>query len=86
MVLYKIDIKKSAFKELQSLDKKVIPNIWHHIKNLSENPRPDDSIKLWGSKSNYRMRIGDYRVIYQIEDHLKTVMVHRIKHRKEVYR
>jgi mRNA interferase RelE/StbE len=86
MALYKVEIKKSAFKELRSLNKKVIPNVWRHIKKLSKNPRPAGSVKLWSSKSNYRIRIGDYRVIYQIDDLPKTVTVYRIKHRKEAYR
>lgn len=86
MALYKVEVKKSVLKELQSLDKKIIPQIWHRIKSLSVEPRPLNSKKLWGSGSSYRIRIGDYRVIYQIDDGRKTVLIYRIAHRKEVYR
>ena len=86
MALYKVDIRKPAFKELQSIDRKIIPHIWQQIKKLAENPRPMNSVKLWGTKLSYRIRIGNYRVVYQIDEHIKTVTVYRINHRKEVYR
>lgn len=83
---YKIEFKKSALKELRFLEKKIIPTIYKRIENLTYNPRPVNSVKLVTSERSYRMRIGDYRVIYQIDDELHRITICRIKHRKEVYR
>ncbi|PKN01770.1 MAG: type II toxin-antitoxin system RelE/ParE family toxin [Elusimicrobia bacterium HGW-Elusimicrobia-1] len=86
MDLYKVEVKKSAVKELQSLDTRFIPVIWKQIKKLSENPTPMHSAKLWASDKSYRIRIGNYRVVYQVDDDRRIVTVQRIKHRREVYR
>ncbi len=53
---------------------------------LSKNPRPPGSRKLAGTKTDWRMRVGDYRVIYEIADVIRVVRVQRIRHRREVYR
>lgn len=56
------------------------------VHGLSENPRPVGSIKLSGPESLYRIRVGDYRIVYQIQDAQLLVLVVRIAHRREVYR
>jgi len=56
------------------------------IKDLKNNPRPINCRKIVGSKSDYRIRIEDYRVIYEIVDKEKKIRIMRVKHRKEVYR
>jgi mRNA interferase RelE/StbE len=56
------------------------------LKALAEDPKPPGSRKIVGSKSDWRIRIGDYRVIYEIEEQAKAVKVMRIRHRKEAYR
>lgn len=53
---------------------------------LSDNPRPFGCVKLLGTEEGYRLRVGDYRYCYRIDDENKTVYIYRIKHRKEVYR
>lgn len=63
---YKVEIKKSALKDLKKIEKSFIPQIFHKISALSENPRPAQSLKLKGSENNYRLRIGNYRIIYQL--------------------
>jgi len=54
-----------------------------HLKALSENPKPPGCRKITGSKSDWRIRIGDYRIIYEIEARKRVVKVMRIRHRKE---
>ena len=56
------------------------------IKTLAEAPRPARAIKLHGSKDAWRIRIGDYRVIYNIDDHARMVDILTVRHRKDVYR
>ena len=56
------------------------------IDSLSENPRPRQSSKLKDTERTYRLRVGDYRVIYQIDDEIKEVIVFHVRHRKDVYR
>jgi mRNA interferase RelE/StbE len=56
------------------------------IKALAENPRPSGSRKLSGSRNDWRIRVGEYRVVYEIEDDAEEIRVMRIRHRREVYR
>lgn len=83
---YKLEFKKSSLKDLKKLDKKVIPLIINKIESLSNNPRSLQSIKLSGALNSFRLRIGDYRVVYQINDSEKIVTIFGIGHRKEIYR
>lgn len=85
MVKYKIEFKKSASKELKSLPKKEIKRILQSIDQLIENPRPINSKKLSASEK-YRLRVGDYRVLYEIQDGVLIIYIIRIAHRKEVYK
>jgi mRNA interferase RelE/StbE len=57
-----------------------------HIKALAENPRLSSCLKLTGSKNDWRIRIGDYRVLYEIDEKTKAVRIMRVRHRREVYR
>ena len=86
MGFYNIYFKKSAEKELRSLDKKLIPRVLNSIEELSDNPIPITSRKLVGSERTYRIRIGDYRVIYIINHELNNIEIQKIAHRKEVYK
>ena len=56
------------------------------IKTLAENPRPPGSRKIAGSTTDWRLRVGDYRIIYEIDDAEKAIRVFRIRHRREAYR
>ena len=82
---YRIEIKKSAIKELHSIPKNDLQKIVAEIKSLSDDPRPMGCIKLPGSE-RYRIRQGNYRVLYSIEDEILTVYVVKIGHRKDIYR
>ncbi len=85
MAKYNLTIKKSAAKELQDIPKKNLLKIIKHIQSLAENPRPAGSQKL-SSREQYRIREGDYRIIYSIDDVQLVVDVVKIGHRREVHR
>ena len=83
---YRVRLKRSAEKDLRRIDKSRIPSIIAAIEDLENNPRPVGCRKLVGSDSSYRIRIGDYRVVYLVEDIVCVVEVERVSHRKDVYR
>jgi mRNA interferase RelE/StbE len=82
---YKLIIKKSAAKELADIPKKDLQKIVKRIKSFSENPRPVGSQKL-SAREQYRVRQGDYRIVYSINDKDLVVDIVKIVHRREVYR
>ena len=83
--MYKIEIISSARKDMDSLEKKFFIQVKDKILALASEPRPHNSIKLTADEG-YRVRSGDYRILYRIDDKKKVVYIYRIKHRKEVYR
>jgi mRNA interferase RelE/StbE len=84
--MYTIRFKKSAEKELERLPAQIIKRIGKAIDALKENPRPSGSKKLEGQQESlWRIRIGDYRVIYSVEDVIKIVEIRKVGHRKEIY-
>jgi mRNA interferase RelE/StbE len=85
--MYTITITESALKELKRLQKIYVKKIQVAIDGLANNPRPAGYKKLKGEQDElYRIRIGDYRVIYSIENQIKIVDVRRIGHRKDIYK
>ena len=85
MASYKLLIKPSAVRELESLPARDRRRIVAKIQGLANNPRPPGSEKLSGEEK-YRLRQGDYRVLYSIEDARTTLTIVKIGHRREVYR
>lgn len=85
MARYALEIKPSARKELERLSDKLLANLVSRIDGLVVNPRPSDCKKLRGYKDLWRIRVGDYRVVYIIDDDHKTVSVTRVAHRGDVY-
>lgn len=85
MPKYSLEITQSAQKELDALDDRLFSRVDRKILALVANPRPAGCWKLKGYKDQWRIRIGDYRVIYVIDDGSKTVIVTRVAHRREVY-
>jgi mRNA interferase RelE/StbE len=85
MSSYEILWKKSAARELRNIDSQYIPKIIITIESLSENPFPKGYRKLKNSKQSYRIRIGEYRVIYQVDNLEKIVTVFHIRHRRDAY-
>jgi mRNA interferase RelE/StbE len=82
---YKIEWKVSAVKELKKLDRSVIPRIHDAVRSLAANPFPHGCCKLKGSESTFRIRIGDYRVVYEVVQGRLTIEIVRVRHRKDVY-
>ncbi|HEV2174139.1 MAG TPA: type II toxin-antitoxin system RelE/ParE family toxin [Candidatus Acidoferrales bacterium] len=85
MAKYAVNIKPSARKELESLSNSLIVRLAPKIEDLGINPRPSGCRKLRGYKDLWRIRVGDYRVVYIIDDERKVVSVSRIAHRKDAY-
>jgi mRNA interferase RelE/StbE len=85
VAVYSIFIKKSAVRELEVLAKKDLPKVLERIEALAENPSPTGAEKLAGVEL-WRIRQGDYRIVYSIEDNALTVWIVKVGHRREVYR
>ncbi len=84
--MYQVVVERAAEKDLKRLASDVRTRVAVALRALSKNPRPPGSRKLAGTKTDWRMRVGDYRVIYEIADVIRVVRVQRIRHRREVYR
>ena len=82
---YSVELTKSAEKELRRIDGRYIPRIFAAVESLAEEPRPTGCKKLSGSDHTYRIRIGTYRVIYDIQESRLLVLVIKIGHRKDAY-
>jgi mRNA interferase RelE/StbE len=84
---YKVIITKQALKEIASIDRRADrARIMDRIHKLATNPRPHGSKKLEGSSERYRLRQGDYRILYEIRDEVLVVTVVQVGNRKDVYR
>ena len=85
MASYSLEIKRSAAKEISDLRKTDCQRIVAKIQLLASNPRPNGSEKLSGAEK-YRIRQGDYRIPYEIDDSTKLVTIVKVGNRREVYR
>lgn len=85
MEKYNLTIKPSAEKALDRIPKKVLRQIVARVTALADNPRPRGVEKLSGEEQ-YRIRQGDYRIVYSIDDTRRTVDIVKVGHRREVYR
>jgi mRNA interferase RelE/StbE len=83
--VYQLRIIAHAQKDLDTLRGKMFQKIKNEIISLSSNPRPLGALKLT-NEEGYRIRIGDYRVLYRIDDNTKQIFIYRVKHRREAYR
>ena len=83
---YELLIERRAEKDLKKLEASLFTSIVEKIKSLSVNPHSSGSRKLSGSQNDWRIRIGDYRVLYEIDNKARTIKIMRVKHRREVYR
>jgi len=86
MASYRLEVKRSAEKEIRGLAPELIDRIWTHIRALTTNPRPRGAKKLSGEVSGYRLRVGDYRILYEITDSARLISVRQVRHRREAYR
>lgn len=84
--MYEVLLEQIAERDLRKLQPADFQRLIARIKALADDPRPSNCRKITGSKNDWRIRIGTYRVIYEIDDKAKAVKVMRIRHRREVYR
>jgi mRNA interferase RelE/StbE len=85
MAGYEIFFKESVWKDLQDVPKKDLKRILSRHENLGRDPRPTGGEKLTGHEL-YRVRQGNYRILYSVQDNELTLWVIKVGHRKEVYR
>lgn len=86
MTTYRVLLERGVEKDLARLSSEIHARVIAGIQALAANPRPPGCRKLVGGKSDWRIRVGDYRVIYEIGDEIRVVRVNRVRHRREVYR
>lgn len=84
--MYKLEIKKSARKELDNLPDTIYLKIDEALLSLKSNPFPYPQSKRLKGEDKLRLRVGDYRVVYTVDEEGKIVTIFRVRHRKEVYR
>lgn len=86
MEFYKIEWRRSTKKDLRQIPPQQVRRIIDAVNALAQDPRPQQSAKLSGSERTYRIRVGDYRVIYEIFDDRIIVEILKVGHRKDVYK
>lgn len=86
MESYQIEWRKSTKRDLKKIPPEEVTKIISSVEALKSNPRPVGSVKLSGSQYAYRIRIGNYRVIYEIYDHKVIIEVVKVGHRRDIYR
>ncbi len=84
--MYDIFIEQRAERDLKALSAEEFHRIIAAIKTLAGNPRPSGCRKISGSKIDWRIRVGSYRAIYEIDDKARAIRVMRVRHRRDVYR
>jgi mRNA interferase RelE/StbE len=84
--VYQIVVERAAEKDLKRLSSEVRTRAVAAIQGLRENPRPAGSRKLAGTDNDWRIRVGDYRIVYEIADQVRVVRINRVRHRGDVYR
>jgi len=84
--VYQVVIERRAEKEMDRLSAPIHRRVSAAILALAFEPRPVGCRKLVGGGDDWRIRVGDYRVVYQIADTVKVVRIHRVRHRRDVYK
>ena len=83
--MYQVIFKRKVEKDLGRIDQQHIKKILEKIEVLENNPFPPNSTKLVNTDRTYRLRVGDYRVIYQVDEEKKEIIIFYIRHRKDAY-
>lgn len=84
--MYRIALKHSAEKDLDSINEPFISSIINEIENLEKNPRNEKVKKLVGKDNKYRLKVGYYRVLFFIDEEEKIIKIARVLHRKDAYK
>lgn len=85
MASFKVTFKASVAKDLKRLDRLAAQRVVRAVESLQDNPFPPASKKLIGSEHTFRIRVGDYRVIYIVNKQAREIEVQRVRHRRDVY-
>jgi mRNA interferase RelE/StbE len=83
---YSLGFKPSVEKDLQSIPRAMVSRLLGRIDRLLDNPTPPQSTKLQGAERLYRLRVGDYRIVYEVDREAEQITVHYVRHRRDVYR
>lgn len=84
--MYRVFLERAAERDLHRLSQRLHDRVIIAIQSLGKNPRPRGCRKLTGTEADWRIRVGDYRIVYEIDDDSEAVRVNRVRHRREVYR
>jgi len=84
--MFRVLLERAAEKDLRKLSPDMHDRIIAAIRGLAADPRPPGCRKLVGTKNDWRIRVGDYRVLYEISDAIRVVRVNRVRHRRDAYR
>lgn len=84
--MYEVILERIAERDLKKLPADIFSRIIPEIKSLKQDARPDGCRKITGSKNDWRIRVGEYRIIYEIREKTKTIAIMRVRHRRDVYR
>ncbi|MBI4735217.1 MAG: type II toxin-antitoxin system RelE/ParE family toxin [candidate division NC10 bacterium] len=83
---YAVVLRPAAERERRNLSPDLRPHINRAILGLENDPRPSGAVKPTGHQRRWRLRVGDYRILYEVDDTSRQVLITRIAHRREVYR
>ena len=83
---YRIEVKKSAAKSLRKIPKADQKRIADRIDSLAENPPTPDTTKVKGNNPFHKVRVGDYRIVYEIHEAVLSILIVKIGHRKDIYK
>ena len=86
MASYKVIVKPSVEKDLRALPQSLVVRVFRHIQALQDEPFPRGVRKLSATDELYRIRVGDYRIVYGVDNDAKQVVVYYVRHRRDVYR
>ncbi|MDI3465109.1 MAG: hypothetical protein OJF50_003930 [Nitrospira sp.] len=86
MASFSLSYKSSVKKDLQSVPRPLVVRILSRIEHLSSGPFPPQSAKLQGAERLYRLSVGDYRVVYEVDSDARHIFVHYVRNRRDVYR
>ncbi len=83
---YTVVVEKAVSRQIRRLPKEFHARIYSHLFALENDPRPPGCLKLQGEENVYRIRVGDYRILYEVRDEVLLVLVVKVAHRSDVYR
>ncbi len=83
---YTVEVSPAAGRQIRKLDRNPQERVLARIEKLQEDPRPHDASKLQAPEDLYRIRVGDFRIVYQVEDDRLLVLIVKVGNRKEIYR